>query len=62
MAVQYTAPVGTKQIYDSKVLTYKVTQSTQTALSRPSLQPVVDQANLKMVQPSVIVSKSSSPS
>ena len=59
--VQYTAPAGTKQIHDSKTITSKMTQSTQAALSTPAMKKVVDQAELKMVQPSVIVNSLDEP-
>ena len=50
--VQYTAPAGTQQIHDSKTIASKMTQSTQAALS---MKQIVDQAELKLIQPSVIV-------
>ena len=38
-----------------------MTQSTQTALSTPAMQKVIDQAELKMIQPSVIVNSLDEP-
>ena len=38
-----------------------MTQSTQAALSTPAMKKVVDQAELKMVQPSVIVNSLDEP-
>ena len=52
--VQYTAPAGTKQIHDSKAISSSVLKSTQAALSTAEMKTIVDQAGLKMVQPSVI--------
>ena len=52
---QYTAPADSKQIDDSTAIASKMIQSIQAALNTPTMEKIVVQVGLKMVQPSVIV-------
>ena len=52
---QYTAPADSKQIDDSTAIKSKMIQSIQAALNTPTMEKIVVQVGLKMVQPSVIV-------
>ena len=49
--IQYSAPIGTKQVHDSKTINARVTKLTKSALSVPAWKFIVDQTDLKTIKP-----------
>ena len=49
--IQYSAPTGTQQVYDSETINARVTKLTKSALSLPAWKFIIDQVDLKTIKP-----------